>query len=66
MRRHGKCKKCGLCCRILRPNCKYYDAETNLCKVHGTDKQPQECKDYPGDNELCEREERLIPKKFPW
>ena len=44
LKRKGKCKKCGKCCK----GCTYLDEKTKLCKVYS--KRPDFCyKEFPLD-----------------
>jgi len=51
--------------RTWLPACVYLDPETLQCRIHGTDRYPETCADYPGANlsvgaeTECERVERV-------
>lgn len=44
-RRKGQCQKCGTCCLLNRPWCRYF--KDNKCQAY--DKQPFFCKIFPID-----------------
>jgi hypothetical protein len=45
LNRKGECKKCGFCCFLNRPWCRYF--KDNKCQVYN--KQPFFCKIFPID-----------------